>query len=318
MATARLTTAEFFPMFEPPLKYGNGWDAGADKANARVAVLSQQTNEKAFGGENSVGRKIKIGDDEFTVVGVLADWHPTPKFYDVTAGPFAEPEDVVLPFRYGIERELRSSQNNSCWKDAGAGYAALLESDCIWLNFWVELESAGDRARYKAFLDAYVNEQKKLGRFPRPLNNRLSTVGEWLTLQHVVRNDTHIQVALSFGFLVVCMINTLGLLLAKFMGRANEIGLRRALGASKRTLFAQFLTEAGLVGVCGGVAGLAITWLGLAGVRCLYDGFERLANLDWMMVVTAIGLAICAALLAGIVPTWRACRIAPATYLKTN
>jgi putative ABC transport system permease protein len=316
--TARMTTNEFFPMFEPPFLYGSGWDRAQDDANARVAVLSKATNQKLFGGENSIGRTARIYNEQFTVVGVLDEWHPQPKVYDVTGGAYNAPEDVYIPFAFGPEHQLQSSQNNSCWKDSGNDYQGWLESECVWLNFWVELESAADRDRYKQFLDNYVMEQKKLGRFPRPLNNRLNNIREWLDAEGVVRDDTRIQMALSFSFLGVCLINTIGLLLAKFMGRAGEIGLRRALGASRKAIFAQYLTEAGIVGLCGGLLGLLLTFGGLAGMRQLDSALERLAHLDPLMVFSAVALAVGSALLAGVLPTWRACLIAPATQLKSQ
>ena len=318
MATSRLTTGDFFPMFEIPFQYGGGWSAQQEADDARVIVLSKKINDQLFGGADSVGKRVRIDGQDFVVTGVVGDFLPTPKFYDVTGGPFNEPEDVYMPFRYGIQKELQSSQNNSCWKDAGEGYQAWLDSECVWMVGWVELASAADRDRFKSWMDAYVNEQKKLGRFPRPLNNRLNAVDEWLEAQRVVRRDTQVQVALSFGFLVVCLINTVGMLLAKFLGRSGEIGLRRALGASKRQVFAQYLTEAGIVGFAGGLLGLGLAWLGLQGVRQLYGEFERLSQLDLTMVLSAVGLAIVSALLAGLLPTWRACQVAPAVQLKSH
>lgn len=315
---ARLTTADFFAMFEAPLRFGAGWSAAQDDANARVTVLSRETNDKVFGGGDSVGKRLRIGDDEFTVVGVLDDWLPVPKVFDVTAGALQEMEDLYLPFKYGIEKELGSSQNNSCWKDSGAGYQARLESECVWMNFWVELESAADAPRYLDFLNGYVGEQRKLGRFPRPLNNRLRTIDEWLASQKVVRGDTRIQVALSFAFLAVCLINTVGLLLAKFLGRTSEVALRRALGATRSTLLVQYLTEAGLIGLCGGLLGLALTWLGLFGTRKLDPGIETVAHLDATMIVLTLMIAVAASLLAGLLPTWRIARLPPASFLKSQ
>lgn len=318
MVTSRLTTGDFFAMFETPFRYGGGWSAQQEADDQRVVVLSKATNEKFFGGSDSVGKRMRINGEEFTVTGVLDDWQPTPKFFDITSGPFEENEDVYMPFRYGIEKELQSSSNNNCWKDAGDGYQAWLESECVWLVGWVELENAGDHDRFLGWMNSYVEEQKKLGRFPRPMNNRLDNVGQWLENQKVVRRDTQVQVALSFGFLAVCLINTVGMLLAKFLGRSGEIGLRRALGASKRQVFAQFLTEAAIVGVAGGLLGLVLAWAGLAGVRQLYGEFERLSQLDVPMVLTAIGLAIASAIVAGLLPTWRACQVAPAVQLKSH
>ena len=315
---ARVVTSEFFPMFEPPFKYGGGWDRAQDDAVARVVVIADETNRKLFGGVNSVGRRLRIGGDEFTVVGVLDDWHLPIKVYDVTDGAQEETEQMFLPWTYAIEKEQQSAQNNSCFKDPGEGYKAWLDSECVWLTVWVELEGPHERERYQAFLDSYVMEQKKLGRFPRPLNNRVNTIEEWLDQQEVVRNDTRIQMALALSFLLVCLINTVGLLLAKFMGRAGEIGLRRALGASRRAIFTQFLMEAGIVGLCGGVFGLLLTLGGLAGMRTLDTSLTHVAQLDGVMVAGAIALSVGAALLAGLLPTWRACLIAPATQLKAQ
>jgi putative ABC transport system permease protein len=317
-ARARMTTHEFFPMFEPPFRYGSGWDRAQDEATARVVVLPHETNQKVFGGADSVGQTLRVGEEDFTVVGVLEQWNPLPRVYDLTGGAYNDADELFMPFSYGIERENHSSQNNSCWKDPGDTYQGWLESECIWLNAWVELDGEADRARYRAFLDSYVLEQKKLGRFPRPLNNRLFSIPEWLDNQKVVRDDTRIQLVLALSFLGVCLINTVGLLLAKFMGRAGEIGLRRGVGVSRRTIFAQFLTEAGLVGLCGGLLGLALTAGGVAGMGTLDETIARIARIDAVMVASAIGLAVFSALLAGLLPTWRACLIAPATQLKSQ
>jgi putative ABC transport system permease protein len=125
---------------------------------------------------------------------------------------------------------------------------------------------------------------------------------------------------MAVAFLFECLIITVGLLLAKFLARSGEIGLRRAVGASKRALFAQFLTEAGLVGIVGALSGLALTAGGLAALRVLYadSATGNLARLEPTMVLITIAVAIAASLLAGIYPTWKACQIAPATQLKSN
>jgi len=121
-------------------------------------------------------------------------------------------------------------------------------------------------------------------------------------------------------FLIVCLLNTIGLLLAKIMRRSGDISLRRALGASRRSIFTQYIVEAGLVGLAGGLFGIAMTWLGLQGIKMLYGEFdfvERLVTMDWVMIFGAISLAIISALGAALYPTWRACSIHPASQLKT-
>ena len=319
--SSRSTTADFFRMFETPFLFGDGWDKAVDDATEYVVVLSREINERVFGGENSVGRNVVMNGDNYRVVGVLDEWQPTPKFYDVNNGAFQEVEEVYFPFSVSIEKELSSNGNTSCWKMAdGNGWQAFLHSECIWLQFWVELHGEAERREYLAFLDAYVETQKAAGRFPRPMNNRLTDVMGWMAKQKVVEDDVQVLLGLAALFLVVCLLNTIGLLLAKIMRRSGDIGLRRALGASRRTVFTQYIVEAGLIGVAGGIAGIGMTWLGLQGILALYGEFEfvhRLVQMDWVMIAAAVVLAIVSALAAALYPTWRACGIHPASHLKT-
>lgn len=317
---ARNTFSDFFAMFEVPFKYGSGWDKSADANKERVVVLSQKMNEKIFGGENSVGRSIRMESMDFKVVGVLDHFLPVPKFYDVTNGAFDDPEDLYIPFNVAIEYEFSRSGNTNCWKmPDGDGFQAFLNSECIFIQFWAELRNPQEKQEYMDFLNAYVEQQKLLGRFPKPMNNRLDNVMEWMENQEVVEEDAQMMLGLSFLFLLVCLLNTIGLLLAKFLGKSGDIGLRRALGASRSSLFKQHMIEAALIGLGGGIVGLGLTWLGLKGINVLFgDYVKNLVHLDWTMVATAIGLAIISALLAGLYPTWRACKVAPAGQLKTQ
>ncbi len=314
----RNTWADFFPMFDLRFLYGSGWDDAADQNLERVVVLSKEINERVFGGEDSVGRSVRLNGMDFRVVGVIDEFLPMPKFYDVTTGAFDEPEEIFIPFNVAVEYELPRNGNTNCWKTPdGDGFDAFLNSECVWIQFWAELRNATEKQDYMDFLDAYVEQQKELGRFPRPLNNRLSDVMEWMEDQEVVEDDARVMLGLSLLFLLVCLLNTIGLLLAKFMGKSTDISLRRALGASKSSLFIQHMIESGLIGLGGGVFGLALAWLGLRGIEMLFGEFvENLVGMDWVMVFTAIGLAIVSALLAGLYPTWRACSIAPASQLK--
>ena len=314
----RNTWADFFPMFDLRFLHGSGWDDSADQNIERVVVLSKDLNERVFGGENSVGRQLRLNGMDFQVVGVLDEFLPVPKFYDVTNGAFDEPEELFIPFTVAVEYELPRNGNTNCWKPIdGEGLDAFLRSECAWIQFWAELRNDAEEQEYMAFLNAYAEQQKEMGRFPRPLNNRLSDVMEWMENQEVVEDDARVMLGLSLLFLVVCLLNTIGLLLAKFLGKSGDISLRRALGASRSSLFIQHMIESGLIGLGGGIFGLGLAWLGLRGIEMLFGDFiENLVGMDWVMVLTAIGLAILSALLAGLYPTWRACSIAPASQLK--
>ena len=315
----RTTWADFFPMFDLPFQFGSGWDDSADQNLEQVVVLSKDINERVFGGENSVGRNVRLSGMDYRVVGVLDTFQPVPKFYDVTNGAFNDAEDLFIPFNIAVEKNLPRNGNTNCWKAPdGDGPDAFLYSECVWIQMWVELRNDTEKQDYMAFLDAYVEEQKALGRFPRPLNNRLNNVMEWMKEREVVDDDAQVMLGLSFLFLTVCLLNTIGLLLAKFLGKTGDISLRRALGASRSSLFTQHMIESGMIGLGGGILGLGLTWLGLQGIKLLFgDYVENLVGMDWVMILTAIVLAIVSALLAGLYPTWRSCQIAPAGQLKT-
>lgn len=316
----RASSADFFAMFDVPFRFGSGWDAAADRAEEKVTVLSAAMNDRLFGGEDSTGRMLMMNNEPFRIVGVLDEWRPVPKFYDLNNNPYSGPEEIYAPFSVAVTGEWGSAGNNSCWKPPeSGGYEGYLASECIWIQMWVELATKSDKESYAQFLDDYVTEQKQLGRFPRELNNRLSTPAEWMIDREVVDDTVSVLLALAVLFLVVCLLNTIGLLLAKVIRRGSDISLRRALGASRSALFQQYIVEAGLIGVAGGLAGIAMTWLGLRGIENVfsdYDFIAYLVTMDWQMVGLAVLLSIASALGAALYPTWRACSVSPATTLR--
>jgi putative ABC transport system permease protein len=315
---ARYTTADFFPMFQVPFLYGHGWGVAEDDAKARVAVISRSLNDKLFGGKDSTGKILRMKDTAFRIVGVLDSWRPNPHFYDINTGNYANVEDVFLPLT--TARELRLDRNGSmdCWGRGGGDEEHLETATCVWLQLWVQLDSPAKAAAYKDYLVHYSQEQKALGRFQRPPNVRLPDLMGWLDYNKVVPSDVRLQVWLAFGFLLVCLVNTVGLMLAKFLRRAGELGVRRALGASKHEVFMQLLVESGVIGLAGGVGGLLLAFLGLWLVRLQPSDYASLAHLDIPMLLITFLLAVGASLLAGLLPAWRACQIAPALQLKSN
>ena len=317
---ARYTTADFFPMFDVPFKHGSGWTAADDESRARIAVISRALNERLFGGANSVGRTLLASAQQLRIIGVLDEWRPTPKFYDMTNERFAEVEQVFVPFHTARALDFGTSGNMNCWDDTGDDPEGSrgANAPCSWLQYWVELDSPAKVASYKQYLANYSDQQRAAGRFERPTNVRLNTVMEWLDENGAVPGDVRLQLWLAFGFLLVCLINTVGLLLAKFLRRSSEIGVRRALGASRGAIFAQCLVEAGAIGIAGGVAGLALALLGLWAVRQQPADYAQLAHLDLPMLLATFALAVASSVLAGVLPAWRAMQVAPAIQLKSQ
>ncbi len=313
---ARMCFSDFFPLFEVPFEFGGGWGRDADQGPEPVVVIDAATNRKLFGGGDSVGRTIRIEDRLFTVVGVLARWRPSPRFYDPHTGADQVPEGIYLPFEFFRLFEVYTEGNLLIWDgSAGTGFSEFLTSEAVWIQMWVQLDTAEQRRAYSDFLAAYVMEQKRLGRFARPLNNRLLDVMHFLETRRVVPEEATGMLVISLLFLLVCSVNLIGILLGKFLARAPEVGVRRALGASRASVFAQHLVECEFVGVLGGVFGLGLSVVALRLINRLLDNSGQF-GLDLTMVGAGIGLALVAGLVAGVYPAWRICRVAPAVHLK--
>ncbi|RAP58512.1 ABC transporter permease [Oleiagrimonas sp. MCCC 1A03011] len=319
--TGYATYADFFPMFEVPFEFGGAWPASDDAQHAPVAVISEKVNQRLFGGANSVGRSIDIEGHRYRIAGVTRTWNPQPRFFDVnnTGGFAPDPPEIWIPFTRAVDLQIPTWGNNNCNVNVSPGWKGWLYSECVWLSYWVELPDAAAAARYKNYLHAYAAQQQQAGRFDWPPNVRLHNVTEWLADQHVVPQESQVSLFVALGFLVVCLVNTIGLLLAKFMRRAPEIGVRRALGASRGEVYRQFLAEAAMVGVAGGVLGLLLTACGVLGIGMVFDpDIARLARVDVTLVVLTLLVAVFATVIAAFYPTWRAARVQPAWQLKSN
>jgi putative ABC transport system permease protein len=263
-----------------------------------------------------VGRSLRVEGVDLRIIGVIDTWRPTPHFYDLTTDAFGRGEQLFVPFSTSRELKLHLKGNRSCWAESQDPEA--LGAPCEWVQMWIELDSPAKAAAYRDLLAHYSDDQQKAGRFQRPTNVRLRDVSEWLAYKQVVPSDVRLQTWIALGFLFVCLINTVGLLLTKFLRRSMEIGVRRALGASKRAIFTQLLVEAGMIGLVGGVLGLGLAWLGLTAVRHQPTAYADLAHFDLPMLVATFALAVVSSTLAGVFPAWRGCQVTPAIQLKSH
>ncbi|MGC1548806.1 MAG: ABC transporter permease [Rhodanobacter sp.] len=314
-------SGEFFPMLDVPFLYGNGWSAAEDDKHALVVVISKGLNQRVFGGVNSVGRNIQLDGHSYRVTGVLNDWHPQPRFYDLAvANAFGPADQVFLPFTTAIDHQFATNGNFGCGIQLpDPGFAGTLASSCVWIGYLVELDTASDVSAFKTYLDGYAREQQASGRFSWAPNNRLRDLPAWMDAEQVVPPETNISIVVALCLLLVCMVNTVGLLLAKFLRRAGEIGVRRALGASRLAIAAQFAMESGTIGLAGGALGLLLTWVG---VRLMHGVLPKeiaaLAHIDLSLLWQTLLLAVVATVLAGLYPIWRAMYVRPSLQLKED
>jgi putative ABC transport system permease protein len=309
----RMTTSDFFAMFNVPFRYGGPWSREADAKPEAVAVISAALNNRLFGGANSVGRAFRLDDREFRVAGVLDRWRPRVRGYDLVGDPLGEPEAVFIPLEWVGPMEIRVSGTQYNWRSPEPGEEKLpfldqlVLQETLFLQLWVELPDAARVAAFKSYMDSYVAEQKKLGRFPHKPDNRVTPLLDLMAELRVVPPQTKALAAISLLFLVVAALNLIGLFLGKFLARASTVGVRRALGASRWTIFVQHLVECELMGLVGGTVGVLLSLGGLA-----------IFQLDLPMVGAAIVLSLVAGAIAGVYPAWRICAIPPARHLKSQ
>ena len=129
-------------------------------------------------------------------------------------------------------------------------------------------------------------------------------------------------------FFAVCLINAIGILLAKFTSKTREISLRLALGARKTTIMSQHLMEVVMIGLLGGIVGLLLSYLGLIGMRNIEvyasdytvtaSEIAHSYELDWTMIGAAFVIAISSTIVVGLYPIWRVCSGNPAQHLKSQ
>lgn len=317
-------TSDFFRMFDVPMDSGRSWDADDDARGSVAVVISRRLDRRLFGESGGMGQVVRLRAQTYRVVGVAGDWNPQPHFYagsSVNAVSYrGDAPDVYLPLQRAIDDKVAGTGGYDCLSDDyDLDWAARLRSACDWINVWVELRSPGEARAYQQYLEGYAAEQQRTGRWSWPPNVRLRNLGQWLDYVHAVPEEVPLAFVLALGLELVCLINVIGLLLAKFMRRSGEIGVRRALGASRRAIAAQFLVEGAIVGVAGGVFGVLFTVGGVLKMDLVFQPkIARLVHVDAVLLAMALSLSILSMLLASLYPVWRASRVQPAWQLKAN
>ncbi|GAA5218725.1 ABC transporter permease [Corallincola platygyrae] len=320
LESARVSDSDFFALFSIPFIYGGPWDKAIDKEPGYQVVIRADLNQELFGGQNSVGKVLYLNQKPYKVAGVIDDWKPSPKYYDVNNGAFNDSERLYVPYSLAPIEEYQSWGNNQSWKNESiVTYQDKLASETHWNQYWVELNTPEQKQAYEQWLEGYIAQQQLLGRFASdsPYAD-ISDVSEWLVINKVVPEDSKVLVGLSALFLIVCLVNMLGLLLAKFLKRAPEVGVRRAIGASRTQIFMQHMVEVGVVGFWGGLIGLIWAAVSLSVLSSRFGLEESLTQLDMSMWIIAPTVAITSALVAGLYPAWQICIANPSSHLKSQ
>ncbi|HMF41965.1 MAG TPA: FtsX-like permease family protein, partial [Polyangia bacterium] len=210
--------------------------------------------------------------------------------------------NVMVPFAFADE--LRPVPVIS-WPPIlpDAGWRAIAESPSGFAEYWVRLPTAEARTRFAAAVAA--------------VDPRLSLrSGDEIALRfNKAPAPYRVFLILTLVVLEVSVINLMRMLLAKATSRAAEIGIHRALGAGRNTIFARQLMEGVLVSMTGSVLGLILAVPTVAMFDRLIPDTPILLAVTPTIVATVLLVCLLAALVSGIYPAWRVASVAPTRYL---
>jgi putative ABC transport system permease protein len=312
MASTRAATTDFFHIMRAPFLFGRPWDDDQDTKRDRVVVLSRRMNQRLFGGRNSLGNVLYIATKPFKVVGVLDSWNVLPHFYDLGDGPYADSEDIYLPFQTWLTLPQDYGYGPMvCQANGAADKDHNPQSDsCTWVQLWVELHGS-EVASYEVFLKNYSAVQKSLGRFDRAPNIRLLNALQWIHAKHALPGSVQLEFIISAALLAICLIAAAGIQVARFRTRYAEFGLRRALGASQSLVVQQLLIESAQYGAISGVLGVIFSFAGVEILRHSTEKFAKYIEIYYGDLVLALMVSVIIAVLTTLGPALSVAKQSP-------
>ena len=308
-----MVSGGYFPTLGVRPLLGRTIDAADDAGGGNaVAVLSYGYWSDHLGGETSVlNQTLKVNGQTFTVVGVA------PK--DFTGTTMGEEAAAFVPLVFK-PRLTPNWEGTKRWNDYYLYVLARLKPGVSRAQAAAALNST-----YAGLLEEQAKQpgfyyQKKLQRF---LASRL-TLKDGSQGQSSMRDETKVPLIIlmcATGMvLLIAMANAANLLLARSAERRREMAIRLAMGAGQGELMAQMLTEALLLALAGGVAGLAfaVITVKLLLAELANDGpiHYLSAGLDWTVLSFGLGLSVVTGLFFGVYPAWEGARSSLATTLK--
>jgi putative ABC transport system permease protein len=299
----RFCSADLFTLFNVDFLYGGPWNRSDERgaATAHVMVLTDIANQRLFDGANSVGRVLRVAGEEFRVVGVTRQPPGKLNLWDFGVAP-ENIGHVMVPIALADTlRPLPAVSwpplvNTTTW-------AATAASPIGFVEFWVRLTTPDARTRFQAAMTTLSPQA------------RLSSGDEIVALHQNAPAPYRIFLIFTLVLLEASVINVMRMLLAKANSRAPEIGIHRALGAGRGTIFARQLCEGVLVSLAGSLMGLALAIPTVAAFDRLVPDLPVKLALTPYVVVTTLLICLLAGLVSGIYPAWRIASEPPTRYL---
>jgi putative ABC transport system permease protein len=271
-----------------------------DDAGGRfVAVINETTRERFFGGGPAVGKTIEADGQRFRVVGVVRD---------VPILRYASTADLWVP---------TTTAKTSAYKDEWLGdFTALILA-----------RHAADLPQVKAELQSRLREAEK--QLPDPKTFKRLMAGADTLFEGAARialpgepplnpggRLRAVLLALMLGFMLLPTINLVNINLSRILDRASEIGVRRAFGASSRTLVGQFLIENVVLTLIGAAIGLVLAAAVLRAFNVSGLIPHTQFQLNFRIFLYGLAIALFFGLFSGVYPAWRMSKLHPVQALR--
>jgi putative ABC transport system permease protein len=290
----KYTDGAFWEILDFQFLEGGPITAEDDKNANLVAVINEATRQKFFDNEPALGRSLELDGRRFRVVGVVANV----PFLRIL--PFA---DIWIPNGAATikSRELVGDHMGMILARNAADIPAIKSEFQSRLG-QVELE---DPREFNRFESAAETPYEFLARMLGGGNNE----------SHPGRLLAGMLLA-AVLFMLLPAINLTNLNLSRIMERAGEIGVRKAFGASSRTLVAQFVVENVLLSLAGGAIGFVLSRLALRAIT--NSGLIPYANfqINYRVFLYGLAAAVFFGVFSGVYPAWRMSRLHPVEALK--
>jgi len=270
------TTPSYEEARKSPVEAGTFITAQQEAQHARVVVLGLTVVENLFGSQNPLGETVKLNGIGFEVVGVL-----TPKGTngaqdedDIAIAPLTTTQDLITGVSSGLTAIVVEAASSHQVDAAEAEATSILTPK----------HSSNGQPNFRVL-------------------NQASLLQTTASTNHVF---TVLLAAVAAISLLVGGIGVMNIMLVTVTERTREIGIRKALGARRTDILGQFLTEAVLLSIFGGIAGVAA---GLVGSRFKIVGVQPAVEL--YSVLLALGVGVAVGLFFGIYPANRAAVLRP-------
>ena len=257
---------------------------------AAVVVLGPTTAQQLFGAQSPVGETVTLNNVPLQVVGVLQS-------SGSSSGTANNDDTAVVPYSTAAERLFGGTARTS----VNSIFLSATSSDTL-------------SAAYQEVQDELLNLHHIAT--PNSADFTITTQESLLTTANSVNKTLTVLLGGIAGIsLLVGGIGVMNIMLVSVTERVREIGLRKALGARPRVIRRQFLVEASVLGLAGGVLGAL---LGMIGSGVLPNLINSPVTLSPTATIGAIAIAIAIGLAFGVYPATRAARMAPIDALRTE